>query len=336
MAVREEGTQAPSIGSVDLQFDQKGNRVRQIVEKRILTEGQILPILTNASLVADSNGATRSSVRALVHQGLLQEWGDSVINGYDIEASVPLSGEHADFALVYLGSKKMRRYSTDAVMEAEAAIVDSLHAKEPKDPRAVIEKARAAGFTLERLTYPLSENDMQRLVQMYQESFTSYPFNIEEEIADMVQRESSYVYAARRNDGLLYAVCATEEVQLSLADGTNFSMREMGDSARIQSPEGQGLNAPLKLMLLLEAYRDGTDLLFCETRAALGAVNANNYNIGMQYSGLLPKSTVISGPQDVLETELDGEVNRLYGNMNVWSMNRDQIADIARQLGERR
>ena len=169
---------------------------------------------------------------------------------------------------------------------------------------------------------------------MYTQSFSAYPFDIQSEIPAMVANPHTHVYAARsREDGLLYAVAATEQVVVPLSDGRMFEMREMGDSAKM--PGINGLNRPLKLMLVREAALQGSiDLLFCETRAALVAVNRVN-SAFMQWCGMLPKHTVISGPQDVDEVGLDGPENGRYGNMNVWGIQANQINQIAQELSLR-
>lgn len=189
-------------------------------------------------------------------------------------------------------------------------------------------------FTLERLEAPLSEEDHRRLIEMYTQSFSAYPFDIQSEIPAMVANPHTHVYAARsKEDGLLYAVAATEQMVVPLGDGRMFKMREMGDSAKM--PGINGLNRPLKLMLVREAVLQGSiDLLFCETRAALVAVNRVN-SAFMQWCGMLPKHTVISGPQDVDEGGLDGPENGRYGNMNVWAIQGDQINQISQELSSR-
>ena len=101
-------------------------------------------------------------------------------------------------------------------------------------------------------------------------------------------------------------------------------MREMGDSAKM--PQVNGLNAPLKLMLIRAAYQDGIDLVFCESRAALPQVNAVNHDIGMAYCGFLRQHTKIGG-----EGIDEGSI---YGNMNVWALNKDGINRVGQQMKE--
>ena len=165
---------------------------------------------------------------------------------------------------------------------------------------------------------------------MYNSSFTSYPFDIQQAISSMVQQENVSVYVARSiKDGQLYAVCATEQMVLHLSDGRSLVIREMGDSAKMH--QVNGLNAPLKLMLTREAFRDNVDLVFCESRAALWAVNSVNCSIGMDYCGFLPQHTFIGGPADIVEFNI-GNKRTDYGNMNVWALNKDGIKKIGQEL----
>lgn len=327
---------APSIGSVDLNYDRKGNRVRQIVEVPIDDATSLLPILSQADTYAERHGATRKLIRAFTNSDLIRMYMrkgardglEEDNRKYKIEAVIPLSGDLKPYSIIYFGHNSPQRTSSNEVLEQEKGFINNIHTKERKSPDYYISRANTE-YRLERLTEKLDDRDKERMVEMYMYSFKSYPFNIQEAIMDMVKSPTTHVYAARSlRDGQLYAICTTEQVGITMPDRT-FIMREMGDSAKM--PQVNGLNAPLKLMLLKEAADDNVDLVFCETRAALIAVNYINYSIGMSYCGMLQKHTAISGPQDVEETILDGR-NGIYGNMNVWALNQEGIKRVVSQI----
>lgn len=322
--------EAPSIGTVDLGFDVRGNRVRQIVTSSIKDPEVLINILREASVFGEQHGATRSLVRVILPKSLDSDISDIAgFVSYNIEANIPLSGDFSGLSIIYFGKNSKERTPSIETAETERELVRKLLEKDPKSPKEVLRNV-SSSYSLEKLAGNLTSADSKRLVEMYNSSFTGYPFDIQETISFMVQQENVSVYAARSiKDGQLYAVCATEQMVLHLSDDRNLVIREMGDSARM--PNVRGLNAPLKLMLTQEAFRDRVDLVFCESRAALGAVNAVNYSIGMDYCGFLPQHTFIGGPADIIEFNTDDKETK-YGNMNVWALNKDGIKKIGQGL----
>lgn len=323
-------SEAPSIGTVDLSFDVRGNRVRQIVTSSIKDQETLINILREASVFGEQYGATRSLVRAILPKDLNFDLSDVAgLVGYNIEADIPLSGDFSGLSIIYYGKNSKERTPSIETAEAEREQVRKLFEKDLKSPKEVIKNVNSL-YSLEKLAGNLTSTDNERLIEMYIASFTAYPFDIQAAISSMVQQENVSVYAARSiKDGQLYAVCVTEQMVLHLSDGRSLVMREMGDSAGM--PQVNGLNAPLKLMLTQEAFRDNVDLVFCESRAALGAVNAVNYSIGMDYCGFLPQHTFIGGRADIIEFNKD-EKETEYGNMNVWALNKDGIKKIGQEL----
>ncbi len=325
--------EAPSIGGIELNFDPIGNRVRQIASDVIEQPSNLLPILREAHIFAEQHGATRRVVRAVTRSEALEEaQGVAHAMGWTTEAAIPLSDWFSGYHFVYYGRNDATRASQSKVLEQEQLFVQQASSRERRQLHTYLREAQIS-FTLERLHAPLSDDDYRRLIEMYTSSFSAYPFNIQAEIPAMVANPNTHVYAARlRSDGQLYAVTATEQVEVLLDNGRTLTMREMGDSAKM--PNMNGLNRPLKLALVMEAaLPEKVDLLFCETRAALIAVNRVN-SAFMGCRGMLPKHTVISGPQDVDEVGLDGETNGRYGNMNVWALNRQDIRHVAQECSE--
>lgn len=324
---------APSIGSVELSYDPTGNRVRQIIGSVIEEPSDITRAMNAAHEEATSRQADRCLIRAIVPQdqvGLISN--DISQYGWNVEASIPLNGRYDGHFFVYLGVNGQHRCSVPEVIRAEQNIVEKINEKPVKKPADVLNGVRKKGFKLEHL-HELVETDRARLVEIYQSSFDSYPFDIEQDIEKMINDPDTHVYVARNEkDGQIYGISATERVVLP---DSGLVIREMGDTARFQGPEGKGLTAALKLMLIAEAYNsgEGTDIVFCESRAALWAVNDVNHSIGMHHRGVLSKHTVISGPATVDEVDLDGDMG-IYGNMNVWAVNSHEIAKIAQNVNE--
>lgn len=323
-------SEAPSIGTVDLGFDVRGNRVRQIVTSSIKDPETLINILREASMFGEQHGATRSLVRVILPKSLNFDISDiASFANYNVEADIPLIGDFSGLSIIYCGKNSKERTPSIETIETEAELVRKLLEKDRKPPEEVLENV-SSFYGLEKLAGKITSADNERLIEMYVSSFTAYPFNIQEAISSMVQQENVSVYAARSiKDGQLYAVCATEQMILYLSDGRNLVIREMGDSAKM--PQVNGLNAPLKLMLTREAFEDNVDLVFCESRASLKAVNIVNQSIGMRYSGFLPLHTRIDGFSDIQEKDADGNKSE-YGNMNVWALNRGDIARIGSEV----
>lgn len=324
--------EAPSIGSISLDFDPMGNRVRQIVEELIEELSQLQGILRQAKMFGEQQGATRFLVRALTSSDIPQRELSTALASVDYsqEARVDLAGRFEPFVLGYYGYNIPRRTPSEDTRRTERELVANLLQKKPKSAAQIIEETYGKGYIMEKLEGTLSSEDQCRLAEMYKASFSAYPFNIKEMIVQMVRQPSYQIYAARSvKDRQLHAVCVTEQVTLNLPNGEKFRMREMGDSAKM--PGANGLNAPLKLMLVRDAFRDDIDLVFCETRASLGAVNAVNQSIGMTYAGFLPLHTLIDGPSDIQEKDIDGNKSP-FGNMNVWALSREDIAKIGSEV----
>lgn len=337
MAIERDREQhAPSIGSVEINFDSNGNRVRQILSHAIDDPGRLISSLVEARSYAGERGATRVVVRGLTNSTILPELKRELApTGYQMEAVVPLSGRYEGYNWTYYSWNDPARNSAPEVVASEKRLIQSIFERgQATDMSRVIERLTRS-YSMERLSGELTPSDLARLEEMYRLSFDSYPFDIQASIEGMVRDITAQVYAARsRKDGMLYAVCATEEVSIDSPNGSRFRMREMGDSARI--PTVNGLNFPLKVRLIQQAAYDGLDLVFCESRAALTAVNSVNQAAGMDHCGLLIKHTVISGAQDVDEVELDGESNGRYGNLNVWALNQGRIVSVSNQYDKSR
>lgn len=337
--IEQTSNQAPSIGSIALDFDLAGNRVRQIIQEPIDNLSHLTEALTAANDLALVHGATRRSIRALTRRDLLDlPWLDHQVKQlkYQVEARIHLSGQFNDYYLVYYGGNNPERSSSGPIIAQELGFLSSLDERRRKSPSEIIQKAYQRGYALEKLQGDLSAQDQERLVLMYQQSFRSYPYDIGVEITNLIKNPDSHVFAARlAEDGQLYAIAATELLVIPISNDAKLSIREMGDSARIhvdengsKEPKGNGLNAPLKLMLINQADRDRLDSVYTESRAALKAVNIINHDIGMRRSGFLLKHSRISGPENFEETKEKG-VNAEYGNMNVWALNSDDVIQIS-------
>ena len=303
----------PSIGSKDLTFDHRGNRVRQIN-----SETEVRTVLQAAKQFGSDNGSTRHIVRVLMDPKLqITEHA----NGFRQEAVVPLAGRFEALSLFYYAMNGLERQSGNSVVHEENLILRSILDRQQKDPSEILGRMR--GFRLERLQGDLLAKDIQRLAEMYAHSFTDYPFDIVGSIESMAKNGDYVVYVARSHqDNMPYAVCVTEQMTLDIPGFGKLVMREMGDSAKM--PGVNGLNAPLKLMLINKAYQDKVDLVFCESRAALPQVNAINHDIGMEHCGFLNQHTRIGG-----EGINEGSI---YGNMRVWSVNSDKINQIGARV----
>lgn len=341
MAIEPE-SKAPSIGSIDLSFDVRGNRVRQIYQQLVTEPTELQDVLATANLLADQNGATRRSVRALVRKDLVQgpELASAVLElGYKIEAHIGIVGKFEDFHLTYFGNNDPDRSSRPDIVTAEREFISKLVQKAPKSVYDSLYKASTEGFHLERLSGNLDPADYKRLRVMYEQSFKDYPYDISTSIVKLVQNAESHVYAARsKQDGELYSVAATELMIISI-EGDKLAIREMGDSAKYcfdqegaPITKGNGLNGPLKLKLIADSLYD-TDLVFTESRAAGMPVNIVNHGIGMRHYGFLTKHTrIASDIEQFPETKEEGEENKVFGNMNVWALNKAEIEGIASEV----
>lgn len=330
--------QAPSIGSAELNYDPLGNRVRQILQEPYQGIYWLENVLNNVNRYSLETGATRRGIRLLVPDVDLMPESElsSFISKtmYSLEGAIKLSHRFEGFNLAYFSSNDPIRRSRPEILNAELDLISSLKERPSKTIQSIFTQAYNKGFKIEQIKGTVSAEDEERIQLMYAQSFRSYPFDIQSSIKDMIKNETSDVFVARYiGDSQIYAICATEELRLNIS-GRELVIREMGDSAKLHKSDSSkvdsdGLNAPLKLALIAKAINSDADTVFCETRAAWAPVNKINYDIGMKHSGFLNKHTCISGPETVRESTEDDEINRIYGNMNIWAVNRTQIVDIA-------
>lgn len=274
----------------------------------------VLPVFNNSS------GATRIIDRAVVANPVLSLGQELDDTGLTVEALVELGGRWEGYSWAMLGRNFEGRILSDETLVGMDNLVQEALAVPYEPPRPLPE-----GFSIDILKENdgVSEADLEKLATIFRASFNDYISNLftPGDVREWLEDSSTYPFVVRGPGGEIAVVTNGDMADYSF-DGKPFRFLEIGDSASDPSYRHMGLNRALKAALITKAKQLGFDSIHAETRAAWGAPNFGNAKNGMTYCGTLPMNCVITGPEDIPETQdpqLD-EDHRRFGSLNVWTM----------------
>lgn len=274
----------------------------------------VLPVFNNSS------GATRIIDRAVVANPVLSLGQELDGTGLTVEALVALGGRWEGYSWAMVGRNFEGRILSDKTLARMGNLVREVSVLPYELPRSLPE-----GFSMDILKEHdgASEADLEKLAAIFRASFNYYITDLftPEDVKKWIDDPTTYPFVIRNPGGDIVVVTNADMAEYSF-DGRQFKFLEIGDSASDPVYRHMGLNRALKAALITKAKQLGFDSIHAETRAAWGAPNFGNAKNGMAYCGTLPMNCVITGPEDVPETQdsrLD-EDHRRFGSLNVWAM----------------
>ena len=284
---------------------------------------EVLPVFKGEARVADVDsvvGPTRIIDRTIVADDVLilgQELEDT---GLKVEALVRLGDRWEGYSWAMLGRNFDGRTLSSETLNAIRDLAGKASQIQYQEPNPVPE-----GFKIDIVKEGsgLSEDDLDTLARIFDQSFDSYitELNNPEGVRKWEEDESTYPLVMRNPEGQIVVVTNGDLGEI-IIKGRTFRFLEIGDSASNPAYRNMGLNRLLKRTLISRAKQLGFDSIHAETRAAWGAPNFGNAKNGMTFCGTLPMNCVISGAEDIPETQdsqLD-EAHRKFGSLNVWSI----------------
>jgi hypothetical protein len=257
--------------------------------------------------------ATRTTIRAFVRKGLTE----SVMRegpNYPTEARFDVSNALPGFEMVYFGRNSVCRISSGSVLSRELGSVWDISRMPRAEPGHAAERVARAGYSVSRLNGD-GRQEIGRLVQLYQEAYQEYTFDITPQTVGGMLENGNIVIVARDSASQVVSALIAEHVQLQLERGPLVHLFELSDYATFRAHRGRGLMTLLQMEAInaIRALPYGREaVIYAEDRAAWKAVNQSSQRAGLTYSGTLNQHCVLVSDRDF------GEEGR-FENLNVWA-----------------
>ncbi len=133
-----------------------------------------------------------------------------------------------------------------------------------------------------------TENDVERMAEIYCKVFPSYPFPIQ---------DPKYLMETMQNNIIYFGVVAEEKlIALSSAEmDKNSSSAEMTDFATLPELRGNSLGSHLLTMMETTMKQQGIKTVYTIARAISPGMNITFARLGYKFAGRLRNNTNISG-----------------------------------------
>ena len=201
-------------------------------------------------------------------------------NGYRQEATVPgfFGGEEtASFLGRYFDEARRASKESD-LLDAVIESALSKHQASPKLPPL------PGGYALRRTT----PDDVLEMSRLYQQTFPSYPFPIQDPDYLRETMATHVIYYAALKNGEIVALASSE------MDKENRNV-EMTDFATAPHHQGQSLAVHLLALMETEMRFRGIACAYTISRAASYPINITFSKLGYDYGGRLINNTNIGG-----------------------------------------
>lgn len=314
---RRTGEKVGSIGSARPTFDRRNRRVKGFSLLAHRSMDSVRRLFEDVRTVERENPrATRTTVRAFVRQGLVEQIRGDLELPYDVEAAVPAGNAVEGCSMVYFGRNTSERMPNPEIFRAELDSVREVSTIQAVSRESAIKRTTDAGFRISDLTHP-TEQDVRQLLELYREAYQKYTFEINEDTIGDMLNGNNIVLIARDEQGIASALIA-ERCQLELEDGRKIWVVELSDYATLRRARRNGLTTAMQIEIveMLRAMEGGsTSVIYAEDRAAWIAVNISSAKAGLTYFGTLPKHCILESDRDFLE-------HGQYETLNVWAATR--------------
>lgn len=286
----------PSLGQIGVMYyDSTNNRIK-FFSSDIHSSAQSIDSLIGQGIgMMQQNAATRLNARFFVRGNYRNK---------NIEARIHLNNGFSGIDLVFIGVNAQERTDTTAVTSAEDELISNVLAGQPSR-RSIPDM-----YQIQRLsTASLCEEDINSMVELYGEAFTTYTAVLDAgSVSAMV--ENSVVYAVRERQTGKIVSTAVAEIGVIQTPEREFRICELSEMATRREHRRQGL-VTAATRTLIEEIRDSVDLIYAEARACHMPINQSFFNMGFSYAGRLSKQCVLSGDHEVSESGP-------YENLHVW------------------
>lgn len=319
------GAQAQPSGSVGsigpARYDPHNQRVKGLFPTIMRDRGDAQEAFCQLGRVLKQHPqSTRTTVRAFVDRGLVEELrsGGSLL--LDIEAVVPTNGSVPGASLVYFGRNSPERVAPERVRQKEGEILEEVRRMRPVSRRQAFQRVAGAGYELSVLNGH-SEEDVKTLLSLYRETFQEYTFEINRAAIEFMLGNSNKVFVARDRAGEIASCIIGEHVAFTVSDGSKVNLWELSDFATFEKDRGAGLNTALQILAVehIRGLADGsgghTAIEYAEDRGPWVGVNVSSMKAGLVYCGTLPMHCTIKSVRSV---EYGGALGKLE-SLNVFA-----------------
>lgn len=295
-------------------YDAHNSRVKGFCTRAIESREDARVMLQEARDVeASSPGATRTTIRAFVRQGLVEELRGA--EGFSLEARFDASNAVAGHELAYFGRNTGARMPDAESFERELESVSRLvWGVGRTDLQSASLRVAASGYSLSRLNgNGLFEVD--RLLELYREAYAEYTFDLTPQTVSGMLSNGNIVIVGRDRESQVVSSLIAEHVELALEHGRTIHLYELSDYATFRAHRGNGLITLMQMEAInsIRALPHGQEaVVYAEDRAAWMAVNKSSQRAGMTFSGTLMQHCVLVSDRDF------GETGR-FENLNVWA-----------------
>lgn len=295
MKEKKEEYVNPSLGKIgEMYYDQKNNRIKFFSVDIHKCADSVDDLVQSGLDMMQNHGATRLNARFFVRRDIRLS---------NVEAIIPLKPIYEDISLVFIGINDSVRVSSHHIKKQEDQIIIDVQKSHPK-------RHKTQGHIIERLNpYNITLHDLDDLVKLYNESFTTYTSDLNQDTVKAMI-ENSVVYGVRDLDRRQIVSTSVAEMGLIKTSEFDFRICELSEMATKKEYRGNGLVTQATRMLIQDIQSD-VDLIYAEARACHGAINKSFHNLGFRYAGRLKKQCILSGDHEVSE---EGP----YENLNVW------------------
>ena len=342
-----------AVGS--LEYDRRNARIKGIVREVVRTKDGLSAVFGRVSAAENKHPrATRTTFRAFVDRGLVENIRSAQrlaeregltisdrhlrvdkmtdlfllpvrqqmqalgieLHGYSMEAVIPTNGAVEGCDLVYFGRNRPTRTPSRELQNAEQNSLFSVQAGAHRVGRAdAIARATGRGYELSQMGSPWSNEDAKVLLNLYNEAYQLYTFEISETTIRSMAGNGNKVLVARDAAGSIASVLIAEECTLELSEGQRVAMYELSDFATFRKDRSNGLMTALQIeaVRLLRSI-DPHAIIYAEDRAPWIAVNKSSKEAGLECGGTLSFHCALISDRNF---EYNGG-NHQYESLNVW------------------
>ncbi|MGB3510276.1 MAG: SET domain-containing protein-lysine N-methyltransferase [Microcoleaceae cyanobacterium] len=298
----------------------------RIVSKKPIFVNDIESLSFNIQTVlmlTKSFQATRVSIRLVLPKSFYQVAIDYLSSkGFKIEAEICLDEKFSDHVIIYIGRNEFNRISAKYILSEQEKLLKLVLSGEQLSPSEIKSRLATRPYKVELLKDKVSVTDRNLILNMHQESLPRYQqYDFSRKLDAMLSDPETYTIAVVRGveDKSIHAFCNIEHTSISLGNHRVLRLAEFDNCVKSQAKDApNSLAVHLRLSLALDAFSQGTNLCFSESRAANGGINGANHRLSMKYCGTLAQAIDITGPNDIDIVDMDTQ--RRYEDLNVWSL----------------
>ncbi|HLC68892.1 MAG TPA: hypothetical protein VJH24_03550 [Candidatus Bilamarchaeaceae archaeon] len=285
-------------------YDQRSDRLRGFYPKLIASNARLSDLMKELQPLKEDSGASRVSVRAVVHRGFLP----LINHHFSVEAEIPAGHFFDGCSIAYIAWNGEGRADLESVARQKEKLARLQTDFHRPSRRQLIQPTE--DYTL--LEHPTISNEIaERIARLFAQSFRSYPQDMStENIRHMP--EDHFIVTAHDPS---YAVDAVFMAECTIADidGKWLPLFEFNHVVATNQTPHQALIPLMAYKILEHIAHSENPIIFAEARADTLALQAACLAVGMRHCGTMLASFQL---QDLAEQKSVSP----YKNAHVWHL----------------